>query len=95
MEEMLTAVGCLLLTVTVFAGLVVVTAWFPKPRLVGVTVTGTTPFPVSATVCGLLMAPSVNVKVPERVPVVVGANVTLTVQVAPAASELEHVLVCE
>ena len=91
---MLTPVGCLFVTVTVFAALVVVSTWFPKPRVRGLTVTGTTPFPVNETICGLLLALSLMVKVPVREPSVVGVNVTLTAQLAPAASELPHVFVC-
>jgi len=94
MDVMVTGVGCLLLTVTVFAALVVVTGWFPKPNVVGVTVTGTTPVPVSGTVWGLLLALSVIVRVPVRLPVVVGEKVTLIVQFAPAASDTPHVFVC-
>jgi hypothetical protein len=90
---MLTAVGWLLLTVTVFAALVVVTAWFPKAKVAGLTLTGTTPLPVSETVCGLLLALSVTVRVPVRVPVVVGMNVTLTLQAAPDATDVPHVFV--
>jgi hypothetical protein len=90
---MLTAVGCLLLTVTVSAALVVVTAWLPKARVAGLTVTGTTPFPVSETVCGLLLAPSVTVSVPVRLPVVVGVKVTLIVQFEFAASDVPQVFV--
>jgi hypothetical protein len=41
----------------------------------------TVPVPVRFTVCGLLLALSVIVNVPGREPVVVGVNVTLTVQV--------------
>src|SRR6267154_2678861 len=39
------------------------------------------PVPVSVTVCGLFAALSVMVKVPGRVPVIVGLNVTLIMQV--------------
>jgi hypothetical protein len=91
---MVTAVGCLLVTVTVLAALVVVTAWFPKARVVGLTVTGTTPLPVNDTLCGLLFALSVIVRVPVRLPVVVGEKVTLIAQFAPAASDVPHVFVC-
>jgi hypothetical protein len=94
MEVILTAVGCLLLTVTVFIALVVVTASFPKAKVAGLTVTGVTPFPVNATVCGLLLALSVTVSAPERVPRAIGVNVTLMVQFAPAAKDVPHVFVC-
>jgi len=43
--------------------------------------TGAVPVPVSGTVCGLLLALSVMVKVPVRGPVAVGVNITLIVQV--------------
>ena len=56
--------------------------------------TGTTPFPVNAMVCGLLLALSVMVSVPVREPVAVGVKVTLTVHAAPAASDVPHVFVC-
>jgi hypothetical protein len=43
------------------------------------------PVPVRFTVCGLLAAPSVTVRVPVRVPVWLGVNVTLTTQFALGA----------
>ena len=52
------------------------------------------PVPVRLTVCGLLLALSVIVSVPGWEPVVVGLNVTLTVQVACAGRELPQVFVC-
>jgi hypothetical protein len=45
------------------------------------------PVPVRFTVCGLLAAPSVIVRVPVRVPVWLGVNVTLTTQLALGASD--------
>ena len=65
--------------------------------LVGVAVTVTVaaaPVPVSPTDCGEFVAWSVIEIEPVRVPVVVGLNVTLTVQLAPAASVVEQVFVC-
>jgi hypothetical protein len=93
-DVMVTAVGCLLVTVTVFAVLVVVTATFPNASAAGLTVTGTTPLPLSDTTCGLLFALSVIVRVPVRLPVAVGVKVTLIVQFPPAATEAPHVFVC-
>ena len=49
--------------------------------------------PVRLTVCGLPVALSVTVIVPGCVPVAVGVNVTLIVQLAPAATEVPQVLV--
>ena len=50
--------------------------------------------PVKLADCGLLVALSVTVMVPVRVPVVVGVNVTLMEQLAPAAREAPQLLVC-
>jgi hypothetical protein len=52
---------------------------------------GATPFPLKAAVCGLLVALSVTVNAPVRVPVVEGVNVTLTLQ-DPAAGTLRPAL---
>jgi len=46
------------------------------------------PEPDRPTVCGLVLALSVKVKVPVRAPKAVGVNVTEIVQVAPAANVL-------
>ena len=51
--------------------------------------------PVNVTVCGLPGALSRKVKVPDRVPVAVGVNVTATVHVSPDASALPQVVTCE
>jgi hypothetical protein len=45
------------------------------------------PMPVSETVCGLLFALSLTVRVPVRFPVIVGAKLMATVQLELAASE--------
>ncbi len=52
------------------------------------------PVPDNEAVCGLSLPLSVTVSVPVRVPVAVGLNVTLIVQLAPAASEVPQLLVC-
>ena len=46
------------------------------------------PLPLRETFCGLLFAPSVKLRVPDRFPVVVGLKVTDAVQLAPAANVL-------
>jgi hypothetical protein len=77
-----------LVTVTVFGRPEVPTYCAGKAMLDGVTeADGATPAPVSATVCGLggLVALSVILNVPVRVPVAVGEKVTFMVQLAPAA----------
>jgi hypothetical protein len=52
------------------------------------------PVPESVTVCGLLPALSETVIAPVLSPATVGVNVTLIVQLAPAATELPQLLVC-
>lgn len=51
------------------------------------------PAPVRLTNCGLPVALSVIFRLPARVPVVVGVNVTLIAQFPPAANELPQLLV--
>jgi hypothetical protein len=48
--------------------------------------------PASATVCGLLLAPSLKLKVAVRLPVVTGAKYTFTVQLEEAATLVPQVL---
>ena len=52
------------------------------------------PVPVSVAVCGLLASVSETLRVAVADPVAVGANVTLIVQLAPAARDDVHALVC-
>jgi hypothetical protein len=59
----------------------------------GVRLLGTTPKPVSAAVWGLLPAESVNCRVAERFPVVVGAKAMLALQLDEAANVDPQVLV--
>jgi hypothetical protein len=61
--------------------------------LAGVSVSGATPVPVSATVCGLSIEVSLTLSVPVLVPAAVGANLTLIVQVAPAKTLAAQLLV--
>ena len=83
-----------LLRVTVCAVLVVLTAWLPKARLVGERPsTGAVPVPERLTVCGLPLALSEMLSEAARLPLAEGVNLTLIVQLAPAATELPHVLV--
>lgn len=51
----------------------------------------TTPRPVRGTDCGLFVAESVNWRVAERLPVVVGVKTMVAVQLADAASEVPQV----
>src|SRR5437016_14500472 len=55
---------------------------------------GAAPVPVMLMVCGLPAMLSVIVTAPVRMPVAVGVNVTLMVQLAPAATDVPQVLVC-
>ena len=52
------------------------------------------PVPERLTVCGLALALSVMLTEALRVPEAEGVKVTLIVQLAPAATELPHALVC-
>ena len=78
--------------VTVLAVLVLPTATVLKLKLLVESVTGALPVPVRLTVCGLVIAVSVNVRTPAAEPRAVGVNVTPTVQLAPAATLAPHVL---
>lgn len=84
----------MLLKVTACTGLVVPSVWVLKMRLVAVRLTeGPPPVPVRLTVCGLPAALSEISTTAVRVPVAVGVNDTLIVQVPPAATEVPQVLV--
>src|SRR5213082_2516064 len=66
-ELMVKAAVPVLVSVIVIGALVVVSGWLPKPRLVGANpMPGAVPFPLSATVCGLLPALSATDSVPVR-----------------------------
>lgn len=66
----------------------------PKVRVVGERPTaGAVPVPVRVTCWGLVEALSLKVMLAVRMPAALGVNVTLTVQLPPAASELPQVLV--
>jgi hypothetical protein len=79
-------------TVITLPALGVPTTCAANVSLAGVTVitTGAVPVPDSVTVCGLLLALSVTVSVPGRLPVVVGENVTEIVQCALDAKLEPH-----
>jgi hypothetical protein len=71
-------------SITVCAELVVFSAWLPKVRLVGASITagaGFAPVPLSAMFCGLVLSLSVSRNVAVSAPTTVGLNVTLKVQV--------------
>jgi hypothetical protein len=78
-------------TVTVCPALVVPTAWLPNVNEVGeIPIATATPVPVSATVCGLPVALSVNVIVPVRAPAAVGVNVIWNVHGFASTAMLGH-----
>jgi hypothetical protein len=81
---MVTGTVWLLWRVRVLAALVVFTNWLPNARLAGDKVTGKTPLPLSAAICGLFDALSLTVNVPLSAPVTNGVNVTEIVQLARA-----------
>ena len=70
------------------------TAWLAKVRLPGETLaTAAVPVPVRLMVCGLPVALSVRVTAAVKEPLAAGVKVTLTVQLAPAATLAPQVLV--
>lgn len=73
-----------------FAALVTPTVTLPKLRLVGESF-AVVPIPLIVTFCGLPAALSLTLKAAAWVPVAVGLNLILIVQLAPAASELPQV----
>src|ERR1700739_1944163 len=75
-----------LLTTTDWVWPGVLTACVPNDKE-GVSVMLTTPVPLSATVCGLPLALSVNVKLALRCPTSAGLNVTFTTVLLPGATE--------
>ena len=81
-----------MVSVTVFAGLVVPMVSMPKFRLVGESF-AVVPIPLSVTFWGLPAALSVTLSAAVRVPDAVGLNVTLMLHLAPSASELPQVWV--
>jgi hypothetical protein len=86
----------LVLSWTIFGGLVVSTGCAPKSRLEGIRVTiGAVPMPVSGTVCGLLGALSVMETSALRLPRCVGVKVTEMLQLWPAGSDLPQLFFSE
>ena len=82
-------------SVEVCAALVEPTICEPKARLAGVNATPeAVPVPVRSTLCGLPGALSVTATLALRLPVAVGANATLIVHVALAASDAGQSLDC-
>jgi hypothetical protein len=83
-----------LLSVTVCEGLLVPTASDGKVGGADKLTVGAVPVPLKLTACGLLLALSVNERLPDAAPAAVGVNVTATVQDPDAATglEVEHVV---
>jgi len=70
--------------VTFLAELVLPTFTVPKLRVVGETVTSPAPVPLRGTVC--VPAVSEMVRVPETVPIAIGSNETVMVQIPAGAT---------
>lgn len=89
-----------LVSVTVWAALVVPSLCGAKVRLAGESATAgavtreTAPVPLRTTIWGEPLALSVNVSVPVRVPATMGVNVTAIVHLAPIATLMPQVSVC-
>jgi hypothetical protein len=81
-----------LVSVTDLAELVEPTAVVLKLKDVVDSVTGALPVPLRLTACGLSIALSAKANVPVAAPIAAGVKVTPTVQVAPAARPVPHVL---
>ena len=83
-----------LVTVIFWTELDVFRTWLPKARLDGdKDIAEVAPVPVRVAVCGLLLASSVTVSVPVRVPVVDGVKKTLIVHVPLGGTGCWQVLV--
>lgn len=96
MLESVNELDPVLLIVMLCGALVVPTVCAAKVNAVGEMLTdtvGVVPVPLKLAVCGLLRALSFTVSVPLRLPVAVGLNVTLMVQLPRAATEVPQVLV--
>ena len=94
MLERLKAAVPPLVRVAVRTPLVVLTDWLPNGRLLGERLAdAVVPVPERVRDWGLPVALSVKLTEADRLPLAVGSNVTLTVQLAPAATELPHVFV--
>jgi len=88
MPEIVSEVLPVLVSVTVCRVLLVATDWAGKLREEGDKLTpGPVPVPLKLTVCGLPLALSVSVRLPERLPVAEGVKVKLTTQLLLAATE--------
>src|ERR1035438_599561 len=74
------AVFSLLVRVTNFAALILPSRTAPKPKLLAESVTGWTPVPPRLAVCGLVGALCVTASVAVLLPVPVGVNVTVILQ---------------
>jgi hypothetical protein len=85
---MLIANAPVFVTVTGWEALVVPTGWLLKLRLVGETLGAgrRTPVPLNATVRGLPGSLLLTERLADSAPTIVGVNVTLIVQLVPAAS---------
>ena len=82
------------LSVTVLALVVTFTGWIPNGTVVGVRLaTGLVPVPVKLICCGLVGSELAIRSVAVLLPLAVGLNVTLMLQVAPTASVVVQVLV--
>jgi len=94
MPERLKAALPPLVRVAVSIPLLVLTDWLPNERLLGERLAdAAVPVPERLRHWGLPLALSVKLTEADRLPLAVGSNVTLIVQLAPAATELPQVFV--
>ena len=82
-------------SVTTCGALVVLTTWPLKVTLFGATLAvAAVPVPLRLITWGIVLASSVTVSVPPRVPVADGVKVTLIVQLPPVGTEPLQLFVC-
>jgi len=95
MPVMLSVAVPVLASVTVWAELMVPTAWLPKATLLGLRLTAgrATPVPVRLTLCGLPEALSVMVSAADTEKAQEGTYVTEIIQLAPELRLVPHALV--
>lgn len=95
-SEMLKVPVPVFVTVRLCGELTVPAAWLPKTKaLAERRIAGAlAPPPETDTICGLLLALSLNVTAAVNTPLAFGTNWTLTVQLAPAAKLVPQLLLC-
>ena len=90
MLEISTANGLLLVNVAFLDALGLSRPSLPNPRVAGVNAAGTTPLPLSATVCAMPKEESLMLMAAVSAPTTDGVKVIVDLQLAPTARVLPH-----